>query len=128
MSRIKSQQIRDFNSEVTWTGERSNLEIPNTKDIKDQFISKSELVEEEFSENINSSAGTWELTLVENVYDGDPDLVSIHVNGVKTNGVISVLNGLNPGQPNGGATLTISAYGYDIDTDDKVVVNYAKTY
>lgn len=48
--------------------------------------------------------------------------MSIYVNSIKTDGVSSV----TPGDT--GATITINAYAYDLDTDDTIKVHYVKSY
>lgn len=58
-------------------------------------------------------------TLSENVLNDDADFVSIYVNSIKTDGVSSVTPG---------ATITINAYVYDLDTDDTIKVHYVKSY
>ena len=47
MSRVKSKQISDFNPAVTWTS-ATDKEIPNTKDIQNQFIPEDNLIIEKF--------------------------------------------------------------------------------
>jgi len=115
---IKSKQIINFNSNVNWNS-ASSIEIPNTKDIQNNFVPLDSMIIEEFSNiNINSSSGDWQLILSYFVQDNDIDLVTIFVNGLKTNGVKSINNNI----------LTIEAYSYDIDTEDIIEVHYIKKY
>jgi hypothetical protein len=118
MSLVRSKQISDFNSNVVWSAANSN-EIPNTKDIQNNFVPESAMVIEDFSgSSIVSSTGPWQLVLTSNVQNNDLDLVTIYVNGVKTNGVTSI----------NGNIITIEQYPYDIETDDVLEIHYIKEH
>lgn len=117
MSQLRSKQIADFNQIVDWSN-TSSTQIPSVQSIKDQFIAQEQLAVDDLTGNYSSGGGTWSLTLSDNVLNNDPELVTIYVNGVKTNGVQSV---------NGGV-IVIEQYGYDIDTNDSLKVHYVKNY
>jgi hypothetical protein len=117
MAQIKSKQIIDFNQSVDWS-DTSSAEIPSSQSIKDQFLAQEQLAVDDFVGNYSSSGGTWSLTLSDDVLDNDPELVTIYVNGIKTNGVESV----------NGDVIIIQQYGYDIDTTDSLKVHYVKNY
>jgi hypothetical protein len=119
MAQLRSKQIFDFNSNINWSTV-TNTDIPNSFDIKDQFIGKDQMVVDQFNDSYNSSGGTWSLVLSENVLNNDPDLVTVYVNGLKTNGVLSI-----SGTP---STLTINQYFYDIDPNDILNVHYVRVY
>jgi hypothetical protein len=118
MAKLKSKQISDFNPNVVWSAATAT-EIPNSKDIQNNFLPEAAMVIEDFSGNsITSSTGSWQLVLSSNVQNNDLDLVTIFVNGVKTNGVISV----------NGTIVTIHQYAYDIEADDILEVHYIKEH
>lgn len=119
MAQIRSKQIADFNQIVDWSN-TSLIEIPSSESIKEQFIAQDQLISEDLSGNYSSGGGTWSLTLSDNVLNDDEELVTIYVNGVKTNGVLSV-----SGTP---STIIIDQYGYDIDTNDILKVHYVRQY
>lgn len=118
MSRIRSKQVIDFNSSIDWTAVTSN-EIPNSRDIQNSFIPEDSMIVEDFTgSTVNSSAGQWQLTLLYSVQSDNPDFVNIYVNGVKTNGIVSV----------SGDVITVEQYPYDIESDDNFEVHYIKTH
>jgi len=118
MSQVRSKQISDFNSNVVWSAAHSN-EIPNSKDIQNNFVPESAMVIEDFSGSaIVSSTGPWQLVLSSNVQNNDLDLITVYVNGVKTNGVSSVT----------GNIVTIDQYAYDIEVDDALEIHYIKEH
>jgi len=118
MAQLKSKQISDFNPNVVWSAATAT-EIPNSKDIQNNFLPESSMVIEDFSGSvIVSSTGPWQLVLSSNVQNDDLDLVTIFVNGVKTNGVTAV----------NGTIVTINQYAYDIAADDVLEVHYIKEH
>jgi len=118
MSLLKSKQIADFNSNVNWTL-ASNSEIPNTKDIMNEFLPETSMVSETFvNQTISSSTGAWSLTLTYNVEDNNPELATLYINGLKTNSINSVLNN----------QITFDTIPYDIDTNDTLEVHYIKSH
>lgn len=117
MSKIRSKQISDFSESVTWAN-ASSTQIPSAESIKNQFIAQDQLAVDVFVDNYSSGGGTWSVTLSEDVLNDDPELVTIYVNGVKTNGVQSVT----------GSVLIIGQYGYDIDINDSLKIHYVKSY
>jgi len=118
MSLLKSKQIADFNSNVNWTL-ASNSEIPNTRDIMNEFLPETSMVSEIFvNQTISSSTGAWSLTLTYNVEDNNPELAVLYINGLKINYINSVLNN----------QITFDAIPYDIDTDDELEVHYIKSH
>lgn len=117
MAQVRSKQIADFSSSVNWTTATAS-QIPNSYDIKQNFLAKEQMVVEEFTNQTISSTSQWNLTLTDSVYNNDAEYVSVYVNGFKTDGVLSVT----------GTTLTIAAYAYDIDTNDTIKVHYVKNY
>jgi len=118
MSRLKSKQIADFNSNVNWTL-ASSSEIPNTRDIMNEFLPETSMVSETFvNQTISSSTGAWSLTLTYNVEDNNPELATLYINGLKTNSINSVLNN----------QITFDTIPYDIDTNDTLEVHYIKSH
>ena len=118
MSKLRSKQIGDFNSNVVWTAATSN-EIPNSKDIQNTFVPEDAMVVEEFTGNvIESTTPNWQLTISNQVQNNDLDLVTVYVNGLKTNKVNNVA----------GFTVTLDAYKYNIEADDVVEVHYIKSH
>lgn len=118
MSLIKSKQISDFNSNIDWTLANSS-EIPNSRDIMNEFLPESSMVSETFvNQTIASSTGTWTLTLTYNVEDNNSELAVLYINGVKANCINTVLND----------EITFDAISYDIDTDDELEVHYIKSH
>jgi hypothetical protein len=119
MSQLRSKQISDFSKSVNWNSALLT-EIPSAASIKDQFVAKEQLAVDSFTGSYSSSGGTWSIVLSDNVLDNDPELVTIYVNGVKTNGVISVSNNI----------IIIDQYGYDINPldGDILKVHYVKSY
>jgi hypothetical protein len=73
---------------------------------------------EDVSSNYNSSSGTWSVSLSYNVVNDDIDLASVYVNGVKTNGILSI-----SGTP---SVLVIDQYAYDIDASDILRIKYLR--
>jgi hypothetical protein len=119
MSQLRSKQISDFSQTVNWNNALLT-EIPSAASIKDQFIAQDQLAVDSFTGSYPSSGGTWSLTLSDDVLNDDPELVTIYVNGVKTNGVSSVT----------GNVIIIDQYGYDVDFNDgdTLKVHYVKEY
>ena len=120
MASLKSKQISDFNSSVTWSSATST-EIPNSKDIQNAFIPKDSLVIDEFTGvSIPSSSGNWDITLTANVQSNDPSYVTVYVNGIKlkTVQIASVLNNV----------VTMLALPYDIVSDDTIEVHFVETH
>lgn len=120
MASLKSKQIADFNSSVTWSSATST-EIPNSKDIQNAFIPKDSLVIDEFTGvSIPSSSGNWDITLTANVQSNDPSYVTVYVNGIKlkTVQIASVLNNV----------VTMLALPYDIVSDDTIEVHFVETH
>lgn len=117
MSQLRSKQIADFSQTVTWSSV-SSTQIPSAQSIKDQFLAQDQLAVDVFVGNYSSGGGTWSLTLSDDVLNNDSELVTIYVNGVKTNGVQSV----------NADVIVIEQYGYDIDTNDSLKVHYVKNY
>jgi hypothetical protein len=122
MSQLRSKQIFDFNSSITWSGATSS-EIPNSYDIKQQFLAKDQMAVEEFTnQTIASSTSQWTLTLSQAVLNDEEDFVSVYVNSLKTDGVLSVST------TGGQSTITIDAYDYNIDSTDVIKVHYIIAY
>lgn len=120
MASLKSKQIADFNSSVTWSSATST-EIPNSKDIQNAFIPKDSLVIDEFTGvSIPSSSSNWDITLTANVQSNDPSYVTVYVNGIKlkTVQIASVLNNV----------VTMLALPYDIVSDDTIEVHFVETH
>lgn len=120
MASLKSKQISDFNSSVTWSSATST-EIPNSKDIQNAFIPKDSLVIDEFTGvSIPSSSNNWDITLTANVQSNDPSYVTVYVNGIKlkTVQIASVLNNV----------VTMLALPYDIVSDDTIEVHFVETH
>jgi hypothetical protein len=119
MSQLKSKQISDFSQTVDWNNALLT-EIPSSSSIKDQFIAKDQLAVDSFTGSYPSGSGTWSVVLSDDVLNDDPELVTIYVNGVKTNGVSSV----------NGNTIIVEQYGYDIDFNDGDIlkVHYVREY
>lgn len=120
MASLKSKQISDFNSSVTWSSATST-EIPNSKDIQNAFIPESSLMVDEFTGiSIASSTTSWDITLTSNVQSNSVEFVTVYINGMKlkTVQVFSVSNNV----------VTMSALPYDIDVDDVIEVHYVETH
>ena len=118
MALIKSKQISDFNSNINWTLANSN-EIPNTRDIINEFLPETSMISETFvNQTISSSTGAWSLTLTYDIEDNNPELAVLYINGVKTNSINSVLNN----------QITFDTIPYDIDTGDELEVHYVKSH
>ena len=118
MAKIRSKQIHDFkqSGQVDWD---SDIEFPSSQSIKETFLAQEQLALDDFTGNTyQSSGGTWSLTLSNTVFDNDPELVTIHVNGIKTNRVLSV----------NGTSIVIEQYPYDIESDDIIKVSYVKIF
>ena len=118
MALIKSKQISDFNSNINWTL-ASGSEIPNTRDIINEFLPETSMISETFvNQTISSSTGAWSLTLTYDIEDNNPELAVLYINGVKTNSINSVLNN----------QITFDTIPYDIDTGDELEVHYVKSH
>lgn len=121
MALIKSKQISDFREVVDWAGATST-DIPNSWDVKEEFIVKEQMVSEIFYNNTISSANqTWSLALSDYVYADDIDNVNVFVNVIKTDNVISITSGAT------GSIITMGPYGYDIEPEDLIKVRYMRT-
>ena len=118
MAFLKSKQIRDFSSNITWTS-ASSSEIPNSRDIMNYFLPEASMISETFvNQTISSSSGSWSLTLTYDVEDNNPELVVLYINGLKSNSVSLVSNN----------QITFDALSYDIDTSDELEVHYIKSH
>lgn len=120
MSNLKSKQIGDFNNNVTWTS-ASNTEIPNSKDIQNQFVPEDAMILEEFTnQTISATSSQWTLTVTHNIQSNSASLVTLFVNGFKMRSSLtsSVSN----------KVITFDALGYDIDTIDVIEVHYIKNH
>lgn len=124
MSRVKSKQISDFNPAVTWTS-ATDKEIPNTKDIQNQFIPEDNLIIEKFiNQTIASDAGTWSVITSFDVHELAANNITLFINGLKIDeAAISVVdNGNNTSE------ITFKQIDYDIDSDDIFEVHYIKDH
>jgi len=124
MSRVKSKQISDFNPAVTWTS-ATNTEIPNTKDIQNQFIPEDNLIIEKFiNQTIASDAGTWSIITSYDVHELTINNITLFINGLKIDeAAVSVAdNGSNTSE------ITFKQIDYDIDSDDIFEVHYIKDH
>ena len=124
MSRVKSKQISDFNPAVTWTS-ATDKEIPNTKDIQNQFIPEDNLIIEKFvNQTIASDAGTWSVITSFDVHDLATNNITLFINGLKIDeAAVSVAdNGSNTSE------ITFKQIDYDIDSDDIFEVHYIKDH
>lgn len=120
MAQLKSKQIKEFNDSVTWTAANSE-EIPNSKDIQNNFVPESAMIIEEFtSQSISSATASWQLTLSNNVMSNDVSFVSLWINGYKA--LASLTTSVS------GAVVTFGALGYDIDSIDTLEVHYIKNH
>lgn len=120
MANLKSKQIGDFNNNVTWTS-ASNTEIPNSKDIQNQFVPEDAMILEEFTnQTISATSSQWTLTVTHNIQSNSASLVTLFVNGFKMRSSLtsSVSN----------KVITFDALGYDIDTIDVIEVHYIKNH
>ena len=118
MAFLKSKQIGDFSSNVTWTS-ASSSEIPNSRDIMNYFLPEDSMISETFvNQTISSSSGSWSLTLTYEVEDNNSELVVLYINGLKSNSVSLVSNN----------QITFDALSYDIETSDELEVNYIKSH
>lgn len=118
MAFIKSKQIGDFSSNITWTS-ASSSEIPNSRDIMNYFLPETSMISETFiNQTISSSSGSWSLTLTYNVEDDSPELIVLYINGVKTNCINTVVNN----------QITFNTIAYDIDTSDELEIHYIKEH
>ena len=90
MAQLKSKQIQEFNDNVVWTSADSK-EIPNSKDIQNNFVPEAAMVIEEFtSQSISSASANWTLTLSNSVMSNDVSFVSLWINGYKALASITV--------------------------------------
>lgn len=124
MSRVKSKQISDFNPAVTWTS-ATDKEIPNTKDIQNQFIPEDNLIIEKFiNQTIASDVGTWSVITSFDVHDLATNNITLFINGLKIDeAAVSVAdNGSNTSE------ITFKQIDYDIDSDDIFEVHYIKDH
>lgn len=124
MSRVKSKQISDFNPTVTWTS-ATDKEIPNTKDIQNQFIPEDNLIIEKFiNHTIASDAGTWSIITSFDVHELTTNNITLFINGLKIDeAAVSVAdNGSNTSE------ITFKQIDYDIDNDDIFEVHYIKDH
>jgi hypothetical protein len=120
MAQLKSKQIQEFNDNVVWTSADSK-EIPNSKDIQNNFVPEAAMVIEEFtSQSISSASANWTLTLSNSVMSNDVSFVSLWINGYKALASINVSVS--------GTTATFGALGYDIDAIDTLEVHYIKNH
>lgn len=120
MATLKSKQIHDFNNSVTWTS-ASDSEIPNSKDIQNQFVPEDSMILEEFTNQTKASTSAqWTLTVTHNIQSNSASLVTLFVNGFKMRSSLtsSVSNNV----------ITFDALGYDIDTIDVLEVHYIKNH
>lgn len=118
MSSIRSKQINDFNSSVTWD-QTTSSEIPNGRDILNYFLPESSMIFETFlNQTISSSTGAWSLTLSYNVEDNNIALIVLYVNGVKYNVAQSI----------SGTQVTFDTLPYDIEVNDELEVHYIKQH
>lgn len=120
MATLKSKQIHDFNNSVTWTS-ASDSEIPNSKDIQNQFVPEDSMILEEFTNQTKSSTSAqWTLTVTHNIQSNSASLVTLFVNGFKMRSslISSVSN----------KVITFDALGYDIDSIDVLEVHYIKNH
>lgn len=120
MATLKSKQIHDFNNSVTWTS-ASDSEIPNSKDIQNQFVPEDSMILEEFTNQTKASASAqWTLTVTHNIQSNSASLVTLFVNGFKMRSslISSVSN----------KVITFDALGYDIDSIDVLEVHYIKNH
>jgi hypothetical protein len=124
MSRVKSKQISDFNPAVTWTS-ATDKEIPNTKDIQNQFIPEDNLIIEKFiNQTIASDVGTWSIITSFDVHELTANNITLFINGLKIDeAAVSVVdNGSNTSE------ITFKQIDYDIDSDDIFEVHYIKDH
>jgi hypothetical protein len=124
MSRVKSKQISDFNPAVTWTS-ATDKEIPNTKDIQNQFIPEDNLIIEKFiNQTIASDVGTWSIITSFDVHELTANNITLFINGLKIDeAAVSVAdNGSNTSE------ITFKQIDYDIDSDDIFEVHYIKDH
>lgn len=120
MATLKSKQIHDFNNSVTWTS-ASDSEIPNSKDIQNQFVPEDSMILEEFTNQTKASTSAqWTLTVTHNIQSNSASLVTLFVNGFKMRSslISSVSNNV----------ITFDALGYDIDSIDILEVHYIKNH
>lgn len=120
MATLKSKQILDFNNDVTWTS-ATDREIPNSKDIQNQFVPEDSMILEEFTnQTITAAATQWELTVTHNIQNNSANLVTLFINGFKMRSSLtsSVSNNV----------ITFNALGYDIDSIDVIEVHYIKNH
>lgn len=124
MSRVKSKQISDFNPAVTWTS-ATDKEIPNTKDIQNQFIPQDNLIIEKFiNQTIASDVGTWSVITSFDVHELAINNITLFINGLNIDeAAVSVAdNGSNTSE------ITFKQIDYDIDSDDIFEVHYIKDH
>ena len=124
MSRVKSKQISDFNPAVTWPS-ATDKEIPNPKDIQNQFIPEDNLIIEKFiNQTIASDVGTWSIITSFDVHELTANNITLFINGLKIDeAAVSVAdNGSNTSE------ITFKQIDYDIDSDDIFEVHYIKDH
>lgn len=120
MSRLKSKQIVDFNNSVTWTS-ATNQEIPNSKDVQNQFIPENSMIIEEFTnQTITATSAQWTLTVTHNVQNNSASLVTLFINGFKMRS--SLTSSVN------NKVITFNGLGYDIDSIDVIELHYIKNH
>lgn len=123
MGRLKSKQIHDFNDSINglagWSATTNN-EIPNARDIADNFVPEYALVVEEFIGLTIASTSAWSLTLSNNVSGDHIGLISVYVNGVKLKR--AAFNSVS------GTTLSLNAIDYDIDAQDVIEIHYVQAH
>ena len=119
MAGIKSKQLQDFNNNVTWTSATSR-EIPNSKDIMNEFVPEDSLIIETFTnQTISSNGQTWQLNLSYQVQGNDTNMVTLFINGLKIQDAASSISV---------QTITFNAIDYDIDSLDVLEVHYIKAH
>lgn len=120
MSSLKSKQISNFNDNVTWTS-ATDQEIPNSKDIQNQFVPEDSMLLEEFTnQTISATSAQWTLTVTHNIQNNSASLITLFVNGFKMRS--SLTSSVNNN------VITFNALGYDIDSIDVIEVHYIKNH
>lgn len=120
MASLKSKQISNFNDSVNWTL-ATDREIPNSKDIQNQFVPEDSMMLEEFTnQTIAATTTQWTLTVTHDIQHNSASLITLFVNGFKMRSSLtsSVSNNV----------ITFNALGYDIDSIDVIEVHYIKNH
>lgn len=120
MASLKSKQISNFNDSVNWTL-ATDREIPNSKDIQNQFVPEDSMMLEEFTnQTITATTTQWTLTVTHDIQHNSASLITLFVNGFKMRSSLtsSVSNNV----------ITFNALGYDIDSIDVIEVHYIKNH